>query len=533
MINLRTPPPGRYVARDFLRMLAAAASAAHLKEAWREGIARDRYLLAYLLGYDSEGFEWDPIHLWMYRKRIPELRATPGCQSLWLCPRGTYKTALEEVDITWDILHFPDMTQGIGSWSAHLSTAICRQVRANLMHEAVRWLYPDVVWARPESEAEKWTETEFTVKRRRVTHDATLKAFSIESMPTGLHFDRTRLDDVVNRQNAFTEDSIEKVKSTMKDIRSFRATTQSQIEVKGTLWDPTDWHHELMGKPGWIVERHPAYVEDPKVHKDAAPCPIEGLGPGDCLYPSRKPVAELEADLEDMGPFQFSAQMLLRVSEAEGALWGERFKNYFDPDRDISASFNCYILVDLATEHGEDESTVAVGLKDPDRIKYVVDGRNAPDASPSQIADWIYMFEEAWGGTVIIEEISGFQYFDAVMLEAAQRHGRKIDYRRIRKRAESKHSRIRSIDPEVRSGRLRYRDPRTCEDPEQRRFFQTLEREGCRYPNVSLRDILDNLADLCNESVTPKLVPPDPEATHKRRLPTPSRAKGAGSYVMR
>lgn len=492
------------------------------RRATRSAILRDPYVLASILGYDKSPHTWDPIHHALLAKQL-EYHGTPGAQVLWLCPRGTYKTALEEIDITWSILRDPNIRIGLGSWKFDVANRILRKVRGNLENEVVRWLFPDVV---PDpAEAEKWTESELVVTRSSAAKDATLTAFSVESMPTSLHFDRTYLDDVVERRNAFTEDGILKTKQILADVRSIRATPASQIYVRGTLWDPEDWHHSLMSRPDWTVERHPAQLED---YDDPKSCPVEceaGL-----VYPSVKPLDVLEADLRDMGTWHYGGQIRLKIDSAEGSAWNrEQVQNYYHLD-DLPLGARLYCFVDLATEALEDPDdtvflVVAAGQGDLYPI-YIVDGW-AGTCSPDEAAKRLFDLYERWEAPATIEEIGAFQWFERTLQLEAHKRQYMVPHDQIRHRegGGDVKERIRNCDSWFRDLRIKTRNPADIEDEALREFFQRYERQALRWPRVSHDDILDCLADACIRALPTKPQDTVPDASLQRKLVPPPKKR--------
>lgn len=496
-----------------LRRLSQCESWDEFRELLREWVLQDRYILAVLCGYDTPTHRWDPIHLWMTRQRIPELRAIPGCQSAWFCPRGTYKTALEEVDITWSCLARPDLTYGIGSWKLDVAARILRQIKKNLELPVIYWLFPDVVWEHPRRAGDKWSDTELTVQRRTATKDATVTAFALEAPATSLHFDRLYLDDVVERRNTSTEYQLKKVVETMRDFRSLRSTPTSQVEIRGTMWDPDDWYNSVIMKdPEFIIERHPAYVEDPAEFEDAAPCPMPGLKPGDVLFPSPKPRDVLEADLNSMKLWHFGCQMLLRVESVQDAAFNkEDVLNYFSPD-DLPANWQAVQVLDLATEDPESDDTddSALGLflagpSGPGYNVYIYDGIAKREWAWPEIAALCFDTYEEWGGSLWIEEVGGFKAFERTLLLEAENRGYMIPHSILKREPGSGgpvKERIKELGSWYKQRRVLTRDPATVTG-ESKDFFTKYERQTLRWPRVKHDDVTEIVSDACRVALPP------------------------------
>lgn len=518
-LDIRLPPVAlRPEYGPLLLLLADAGSDATRRAMLREACRLDRYILAYLLGYDDDAHRWDAWHLWAIRERIPQLRAVPGLQSAWFCPRGTYKTALEEVDVTWSALHEPDKSFGVGSWKLDVATMITRAVKRNLEHPAIAWLYPDVVWPVGKERA-VWREDEMTVRRSKTAaKDSTVWAFALEAPATARHSDRLYLDDVVERRNTATEHQLLKVAQTMRDIRSLRVGPESQIEVRGTFWDPEDWYQTaIVGNPVWVVERHPAIAE--------AGNPV-GAEIGAALFPSAKPLVVLDADRAQMGTYHFGCQMMLEVASAADAVFNRTdVLRYFTPD-DMPRRFSSYMVLDLANEDPEDEDPdyTAMGLflaapPGPAYNIYIRDGRAQQRWSWPNVAATAFDWHEQWGCSLYVEEVGAFRAFERSLLHEAERRGYMIPHVRLQRDPGSGgkvKNRIRELEPWYERHRVLTRDPGLVE-PEARVFFELYERQALRWPRVRHDDVLEIVSDATRVCVPPPEVHVVAEALRSAR----------------
>ena len=503
----------------FLRLLAGAMDDATRRVMIREACRMDRYLLAYILGYDDDAHRWDAWHLWAIRTRIPQLRAIPGCQSAWFCPRGTFKTAIEEVDITWSALQAPDRSFGVGSWKLDVAVMITRAAKRNLEHPVIQWLYPDVVWVLGKERA-VWREDEMTLRRTKggASKDATIWAFALEAPATARHADRLYLDDVVERRNSMTEHQLLKTAETMRDIRSLRVGPESQVEVRGTFWDTEDWYQTaIMGNPAWMVERHPAIAE--------AGNPV-GVPEGAALFPSSKPLDVLEADRSQMGTYHFGCQMLLEVSSAEDVAFDRTdIVRYFVPD-DMPRRFSAYMVLDLANEDPEsdDPDYTALGLflaapPGPNYNVYIRDGRARQRWSWSEVAVTAFDWHEQWGCSLYVEEVGAFRAFERSLLHEAERRGYMIPHVRLQRDPGSGgrvKNRIREIGPWYERHRVLTRDPGLVE-PEARTFYELYERQALRWPRVKHDDVLEIVSDATRVCIPPPEVHVVAEAFRQSR----------------
>ena len=466
-----------------------------LKGALRFWALKDLYILGRLLGYDDPRHVWDPIHLWLC-DHINEWEQIEGAQVAIFQARGTFKTAIEEIQFIRAILRNPNIRIGIGSWKLEVATAISINVRRGLEHPWTRFLFPEIVPPSPD-DVPKWTQHEFTVLRDSASKDPTVYAYSIESMPTSRHFDLNGVDDAIERSSTETEEAIEKAHNALKDLRNLRAGPKAQIWVRGTFWDPLDWHVAIYeGKVGGFrVQRHPARVDE-AYRKEGNPL---GLPEGALLFPSHKTEEVLQGDLDAMGAWHFATQNQLTIPSALGAAWSESLvKRYYDW-QDLQPPYNAYIIFDPATESGDDMHAVLLGLILPGRKFYLVKGF-VGHAAPTWVASYIFDLYEEWGGFGIFEEISMAEYFESILKTEAEKRKYMLPHKAIKKRTKKKFDRIWKLDAPLRDGIVFTRDPLTVEDPQDKHFFTVYEHQATRYPNVKHDDVLDTVADLVTEA---------------------------------
>ena len=492
----------------------------------RAAVRADLYVLARLLGYDDESHPWDEIHLLMAH-RIREYEKLPAVQVAIFQPRGTYKTALEEIQFTRRILVNPEIRIGVGSWKLGVAEAITRAIRRNLQDPWIRALFPEVVPARPD-DAEKWTEAEFTVLRSSASHDATVLAFSLESLPAGKHFDVLGLDDVVESRSTETPEAVEKADAKLRDIRSLRAGVHAQTFLRGTFWDPEDTHVKIFeGRiKGWRVERHPIRVD--AVYQEADN-PF-GLPLGACVFPSVKPPATIQADEDGMGPWQFSTQMQLTIPSALLAAWTKaQVQRYYDP-RILEPPIHFVVTVDLATERGKDNLSVMLAAVLPDGRRCIVSGFDG-HAAPSWVASYLYDLQRSYGTTTYIEEIGMAVFFDEAIRHEGERRGYYLpNVVPIKRRETRKFDRLWQLDGPIKRGLILTRDPEAPDlNPQEKAFFSAWERFALTFPRATKDDIGDCAADLLafgpipstddiRRGYQPKAFEPAPEPEFSERM---------------
>ena len=143
------------------------------------------YLLVYVLG------RVDADRGWIY-DRCKEVELSPnGHVDLWA--RFHYKsTILTFAKTIQDILNHPDWTFGIFSHTRPIAKGFLRQIKREFeCNDSLKWLFPDILYARPDQESLKWSEDDgVIVKRKSNPKESTVEAWGlVDGQPTSRHFD--------------------------------------------------------------------------------------------------------------------------------------------------------------------------------------------------------------------------------------------------------------------------------------------------------------------------------------------------------
>ena len=101
--------------------------------------------------------------------------------------------------------------QALGSWDLRTAQEQLGHIRKQLeQNERLKILFPDIFYQDPMSSGRakgfSWGKDSITVMRKMSVNTPTIMAFSIQSLPTGFHFNRICLDDMVTKENVNTKD---------------------------------------------------------------------------------------------------------------------------------------------------------------------------------------------------------------------------------------------------------------------------------------------------------------------------------------
>ena len=311
------------------------------------------FLLRYGLDRPFVANDW-----WFARCR--EVQAAPnGYVDLWFREGG--KSTIITIALTiQDILNNPEITVGIFSHTGAIAKSFLRAIKRELeSNETLKRLFPDVLYADPQKDSQKWAEDAgLIVKRRGNPPESTVEACGlIDSMPTGRHFQLRVYDDVLTAQSVATPDQMLKVIDAL-DFSNNLGKKGGVRRMIGTRYKQGDAYEEYI-KRG---------VVKPRIYPATDNGRVDG-----------KPImftqAEWEAKLQDMSPAIIASQMLQNPLAADSVIfqpdWFQLWPAWVDrnePARGLNPFpvFDaCFLSLDgaFSTKTSADDSClIALGL---------------------------------------------------------------------------------------------------------------------------------------------------------------------------
>lgn len=321
------------------------------------------YLLRYVLG------RADVERQWLF-DRCKEVQAEPsGYLDLWA--REHYKsTILTFAKTIQDILasHGDDPlpewggvepTFGIFSHTRPIAKGFLRQIKREFEgNQALRSLFPDIVWENPQRDAPKWSEDDGIVVRRKSNpKESTVEAWGlVDGQPTSKHFYVRIYDDVVTRESVTSPDMIRKTTEAWELSTNLGANGGYERYI-GTRYHYNDSYKAIMDRGTAI----------PRVHSAT----VDGTPQGEPVFLSRE---ELDKKRRDQGPYTFACQMLQNPKADDiSGFQVEWLRQY---GKESAQGMNVYILVDPANEkkEGSDYTAIWVVGLSPDNNYYILDG---------------------------------------------------------------------------------------------------------------------------------------------------------------
>lgn len=139
-----------------------------------------------------------------------------------------------------------------------------------------------------------WTNASYTVDRPFGIREPTVQATGVHGPVLGARFDLVVVDDVLDYENTRTEAQRRELKQWVMATLQGRLTANARLIVPGTAWHPDDLLHHYANTPGFITRRYPVIDE------------VTGAP----RWPQRFPPSRIAQKRVDLGPVEFSRQML-------------------------------------------------------------------------------------------------------------------------------------------------------------------------------------------------------------------------------
>lgn len=218
-------------------------------------------------------------------------RSDAKSHQLLLLPRDHGKSAMVAYRVAQALTRNPALRVLYISSTANLATKQLKFIKDILLSPIYRRYWPEMVHP-DESKREKWTETEISldhpIRKAESIRDPSIFTAGLTTGITGMHCDIAVLDDVVVKENAYTDDGREKVKQQYSLLSSIEGSDSQEWAV-GTRYHPIDLYNDMQemlvdqyDDKGNVIDQVPLYeIFEAKV-EDA------GDGTGQFLWPRQQ-----------------------------------------------------------------------------------------------------------------------------------------------------------------------------------------------------------------------------------------------------
>lgn len=168
---------------------------------------------------------------------------------LVLLPRDHQKSAMVAYRVAWEITRNPAVRILYISSTSNLAVKQLKFIKDILTSAQYRKYWPEMIHP-DEIKREKWTETEISVdhpkRKEELIRDPTVFTAGLTTTITGMHCDIAVLDDVVVRENAYTEEGRDKVVEQYSLLSSIEGA-RGREWIVGTRYHPADLYSTLKG----------------------------------------------------------------------------------------------------------------------------------------------------------------------------------------------------------------------------------------------------------------------------------------------
>lgn len=218
-------------------------------------------------------------------------KSSAKSHQLLLLPRDHQKSAMVAYRVAWEITRNPSVRILYISSTSNLAIKQIKFIKDILTCDTYRFYWPEMV-NEDEFKRELWTQTEFSVdhpeRKKESVRDPTVFTAGLTTTITGLHCDIAVLDDIVIKENAYTDEGRNKVESQYSLLSSIEGVDGREWVV-GTRYHPKDLYANIIAmevdqysEDGEVIGTDPLYeifeaqVED------------QGDGAGNFLWPRQK-----------------------------------------------------------------------------------------------------------------------------------------------------------------------------------------------------------------------------------------------------
>ncbi len=453
-----------------LNKLAAANNPAFLVSV-RELVLKDLWFLLYfVLGIVEVN------HPWLLKRVYEVSDCADRTVDLWA--REHFKSSI----ITWaltiqDILRNPETRIGIFSHKKHIAQAFLRRIRHTLTNnKLLKAAFPDVLYANPEGQAEKWSDEGIIVKRKGSYDECTVEPWGlVDNLPTSKHYPIRIYDDIVTDQTVNTVEMMQKTHEAFQSSHNLQERGGVVIII-GTIYDFGDTNHILSQDKTWTVRLHPARDE-------------KGL-------PVFMREEELTQRLHDNGQWNFDCQYMLNPIERSKRKFEVEWLKFHEGR---TSGGNRYIVVDPGkTKKKTSDYTVMWLFETDNRGNFIIRDGVRDKLTLSETWAALNNLLDNWNNVIRIGYArAGFERDKEYLEEQKSKTGTFVSIVDIKEQGDKIRSRISSLQPLFEDGRIIFPKRLMYTDVDGREHNLTEEfitEEYQRFPSCTHDDMLDALS---------------------------------------
>lgn len=463
---------------------------------------------------------------------------------LSLLPRDHQKSALIAYRVAWTITKDPTATFLYISSTSGLAEKQLYFIKNILSSKIYRRYWPEMIHP-DEGKREKWASDEIIVdhpaRMQEGIRDATIKTAGLTTGITGLHFTHAVMDDVVVKENAYSEEGRARVRGQYSLLSSIESTgtekdSTSAFEwVVGTRYDPRDLYNDMIemeqdiySDDGDIIGSRPVYEVFQREVED------RGDGTGEFLWPrqqsstgkwygfDRQILAKKRAKYLDQ--MQFRAQYYNNPNDPDNSFIDRSRFQYFDKhflEQQYGSWFykenklNVVAAIDFAFSMNKraDYTAIVVLGVDSDHNYYILDiDRFKTEGKISEYFKHIMYMYDKWGFRKLRAEITVAQI--AIVRELKEGYiqpnglSLTIDEYRPSRHEGTKEERMGAIlEPRYANGQMYHYKGGNCQILEDELVLQNPPHDDVKDCLAAAIDVAIAPANRRNRSLNNKVVP--------------------------
>lgn len=353
---------------------------------------------------------------------------------LVLLPRDHGKSAMVAYRVAWEITRNPTLRVLYISSTANLAEKQLKFIKDILTSRIYRRYWPEMV-NEEEGKREKWTNNEISIdhplRAAEAIRDPTIFTAGLTTGITGMHCDIAVLDDVVVKENAYTDEGREKVKQQYSLLASIEAADAKEWVV-GTRYHPLDLYNDLLSTNVDMYDEEGNMTDEQEQLYEVFERVVEDLGDGtgQFLWPKQQRsdgkwfgfdqriLATKRAKYLDKT--QFRAQYYNDPNDSETADISRDYFQYYDKNLlqgDTSnwyyngRKLNIFAAVDFAysLERKADFTAIVVVGVDARNNYYILDISRFKTDRVKEYFDNIFMLHRKWNFRKIRAEATAAQ----------------------------------------------------------------------------------------------------------------------------
>lgn len=180
--------------------------------------------------------------------RCYDVQDSINMDMLWLWARDHWKsTLITFASNIWDKIKNPTLSTAILSNSAKIARPHFNLIKTTIeQNELLKMIWSHIFYKNPRKERDaKWSDEGLYLKTSRLKEPAFGFYNLIDTMPTGFHFDRRIIDDLVDINNVGTWLMMQKVLEAYKNADNLKRGDNSVEQVIGTRYKFKDLYEHI------------------------------------------------------------------------------------------------------------------------------------------------------------------------------------------------------------------------------------------------------------------------------------------------